>query len=89
MPREFFFLFFLFQPQNGLSSPGSITATEKLEETDVAEALDLSEKLVGTPSIRPLLSEPACPADSLNINLTYIFSCYSSSTRPIYYPSMG
>uniref|UniRef100_A0A8C0CTK6 Forkhead associated phosphopeptide binding domain 1 n=1 Tax=Balaenoptera musculus TaxID=9771 RepID=A0A8C0CTK6_BALMU len=32
-------------PQNGLSSPGSITATEKLEETDVAEALDLSEKL--------------------------------------------
>ncbi|KAM9109161.1 forkhead-associated domain-containing protein 1 isoform 7-T10 [Megaptera novaeangliae] len=32
-------------PQNGLSSPGSITATEKLEETDVAEALYLSEKL--------------------------------------------
>ncbi|XP_059769857.1 forkhead-associated domain-containing protein 1 isoform X4 [Balaenoptera ricei] len=32
-------------PQNGLSSPGSITTTEKLEETDVAEALDLSEKL--------------------------------------------
>ncbi|KAJ8780798.1 hypothetical protein J1605_000841 [Eschrichtius robustus] len=34
------------QPQNGLSSPGPVvTATEKLEETDVAEALDLSEKL--------------------------------------------
>ncbi|XP_007459390.1 PREDICTED: forkhead-associated domain-containing protein 1 [Lipotes vexillifer] len=32
-------------PQNGLSSPGSITATEKLGKTDVAEALDLSEKL--------------------------------------------
>ncbi|XP_068395039.1 forkhead-associated domain-containing protein 1 isoform X3 [Eschrichtius robustus] len=33
-------------PQNGLSSPGPVvTATEKLEETDVAEALDLSEKL--------------------------------------------
>ncbi|XP_029083776.1 forkhead-associated domain-containing protein 1 isoform X3 [Monodon monoceros] len=32
-------------PQNGLSSPGSIMATEKLGKTDVAEALDLSEKL--------------------------------------------
>ncbi|XP_059959841.1 forkhead-associated domain-containing protein 1-like isoform X9 [Mesoplodon densirostris] len=31
--------------QNGLSSPGSIMATEKLWKTDVAEALDLSEKL--------------------------------------------
>uniref|UniRef100_A0A8D2BH97 FHA domain-containing protein n=1 Tax=Sus scrofa TaxID=9823 RepID=A0A8D2BH97_PIG len=32
-------------PQNGLSSPGSIPATEKLGKTDVTEALDLSEKL--------------------------------------------
>nr|XP_058893867.1 forkhead-associated domain-containing protein 1 [Kogia breviceps] len=32
-------------PQNGLSSPGSIMATEKLGKTDVAEALDLSENL--------------------------------------------
>nr|XP_030733660.1 forkhead-associated domain-containing protein 1 [Globicephala melas] len=32
-------------PQNGLSSPGSIMATEKLGKTDVAAALDLSEKL--------------------------------------------
>ncbi|XP_057579025.1 forkhead-associated domain-containing protein 1 [Hippopotamus amphibius kiboko] len=32
-------------PQKGLSSPGSITATENLGKTDVAEALDLSEKL--------------------------------------------
>ncbi|XP_030619768.1 forkhead-associated domain-containing protein 1 [Delphinapterus leucas] len=32
-------------PQNGLSSPGSIMATEKLGKTDAAEALDLSEKL--------------------------------------------
>ncbi|XP_055275235.1 forkhead-associated domain-containing protein 1 isoform X3 [Moschus berezovskii] len=32
-------------PQNGLSSPGSIMATDKLGKTDAAEALDLSEKL--------------------------------------------
>uniref|UniRef100_A0A8C3WJ19 Forkhead associated phosphopeptide binding domain 1 n=1 Tax=Catagonus wagneri TaxID=51154 RepID=A0A8C3WJ19_9CETA len=32
-------------PQNGLSSPGSLMATEKLGKTDVTEALDLSEKL--------------------------------------------
>ncbi|XP_074233470.1 forkhead-associated domain-containing protein 1 isoform X5 [Camelus bactrianus] len=32
-------------PQNGLSSPGPILATEKLGKMDMAEALDLSEKL--------------------------------------------
>ncbi|XP_045021620.1 forkhead-associated domain-containing protein 1 isoform X2 [Bubalus bubalis] len=32
-------------PQNGLSSPGSIMATNKLGKTDATEALDLSEKL--------------------------------------------
>ena len=50
--REFLFLF-LFQPQNGLSSPGSIMATNKLGKTDATEALDLSEKLVCTPSLSP------------------------------------
>ncbi|XP_060252569.1 forkhead-associated domain-containing protein 1 isoform X7 [Ovis aries] len=32
-------------PQNGLSTPGSIMATDKLGKTDATEALDLSEKL--------------------------------------------
>nr|XP_020729369.1 forkhead-associated domain-containing protein 1 isoform X3 [Odocoileus virginianus texanus] len=32
-------------PQNGLSSPGSVMATDKLGKTDAAEALDLSERL--------------------------------------------
>ncbi|XP_059974319.1 forkhead-associated domain-containing protein 1-like [Mesoplodon densirostris] len=32
-------------PQNGLSSPGSIMVSEKLRKMDVADALDLSEKL--------------------------------------------
>ncbi|KAB0377184.1 hypothetical protein FD755_011628, partial [Muntiacus reevesi] len=32
-------------PQNGLSSSGSVMATDKLGKTDAAEALDLSERL--------------------------------------------
>ncbi|XP_043780380.1 forkhead-associated domain-containing protein 1 isoform X3 [Cervus elaphus] len=32
-------------PQNSLSSPGSVMATDKLGKTDAAEALDLSERL--------------------------------------------
>lgn len=59
------FVSLLFQPQNGPSNSGSILTTEKAEKMEVAEALDLSEKLVCAYSIHPLPSEPG-PAVSVN-----------------------
>lgn len=53
-PQEFF-LPFLCQAQNGLAD----LATEKSGKMDVAEALDLSEKLVCADSLPSKLGSPA------------------------------
>lgn len=56
------FISFLFQPHGGLANSGPILTTEKPGKMDVAEALDLSEKLVCTDSLcpRPVQSWVPC-----------------------------
>jgi hypothetical protein len=67
--QESVLISFSFQSHSGFSNSVSNLAIEKSGKTDVAEALDLSEKLVCTRAISPLPPHAGSPAVSVNCRI--------------------